>query len=111
MKIKLLGKYEATVADLFPWPEENAINVWLSFDEAVGSCLSFAVSIEAKDYTEELFLDTVRVKAETALTEIIKKDSHDRAEAWARDESRKALNKLTANLGDKLGIEYRLADR
>lgn len=114
MKIKLLDKYEATVAKLFPNVfalRGDVINVWLEFDESVGGCISFPVSIEAKDYTEEEFIEYVRGYAEAALTNIIKKDSQDRAESWARDERRKDLNKLVADLGDKLGIEYGLADR
>lgn len=114
MKIKLLGKYEATVAYLFPNVfalREDVINVWLEFEESVGGCISFPVSIKAKDYTKEEFIEYVRGYAEAALTLIIQKDIEEREESWARDERRKDLNKLTADLGDKLGIEYRLADR
>lgn len=112
MKIKLLDKYEAEIEEMFPqsayppWHPRGMINVWLKFDEAVGSCLSFAVSIEPRDYTRELFLDTVRVLAEATLTEIISKDIKAKEEDQKREESRKALNKITANLGDKLGISY-----
>jgi len=117
MKIKLLDKYEAEVSDLFPqlavlpWRQHDSINVQLTFDEAVSSCLSFGVEIAAKDYTEEEFLAIVRVEAEAALTNIIKKAIENREESRKRDESRKALNKLTADLGDKLGIPYILSTR
>lgn len=114
MKIKLLGKYEATVTHLFPnifALRGDVINVWLTLDEAVGGCISFPVSIEAKDYTWGGFKIRVRDKANTALTNIIKKDLEDQEASRKREESRKDLNKLVADLGDKLGIEYGLADR
>lgn len=116
-KIKLLGKYEAEIADLSPqlalppWHSDNRINVWLTLSQSVGSCLAFGVDIKAKDYTEEEFLKVVQVEADLALENIINTDRDEREKSRKTDEDRKALNKLTADLGDKLGIPYALLGR
>jgi len=116
MKIKLL-EYEAEVewispeqADL-PWHPEDTIAVWFTFKEAVASTLSFAIDIEAKDYTKQEFIQIIQVKGENALLDIIKKDAERREKTLKRDSKRKELNKLTADLGDKLGVPYQLKHR
>lgn len=114
MKVRLHGKYEATItlvaakSALPPWFPKDQISVWLQFDEAVDGCLSFGISIEAKDYSEEEFLKVVKSVAELTLTNIFKEHKKGREEAKKQDKDRKALNKLTADLGEKLGIEFRL---
>jgi len=116
MKIKLL-EYEAEVEWIspqpasLPWHPEDTIAVWFTFKEAVGSTLSFAIDIEAKDYTKEEFVDLITVEGEEELQRIIKKDADRREEALKRDSKRKELNKLTADLGDKLDIPYQLKTR
>ncbi len=116
MKIKLL-EYEAEVEWISPrqafspWHPEDTIAVWFTFKEAVGSTLSFAIDIEAKDYTEQEFIQIIQVKGENALLDIIRKDEERREESLKRDSKRKELNKLTADLGDKLGVPYQLKHR
>ena len=116
MKIKLL-EHEAEVEWISPrpavdyWHPEDTIAVWFSFKEAVDSTLSFAIDIEAKDYSKQEFIDTIRVKGEEELRNIIKKHAEDKEEALKRDSTMKELNKLTADLGDKLDIPYRLNTR
>ncbi len=113
MKIKLL-EYEAEVEWISPQPAyglchpEDTIAVWFTFKEAVASALSFAIDIEARDYTKQEFIDLITVKGEEKLRDIIKKDAEAREAAIKRDTRRKELNKLTADLGDKLDIPYRL---
>jgi len=116
MKIKLL-EYEAEVEWIspqqayLPWHPEDTIAVWFTFKEAVGSTLSFAIDIEVRDYTQQEFLDLIKVKGEEELRDIIKKDAERREESLKRDSKRKELNKLTADLGDKLGVPYQLKKR
>jgi len=116
MKIKLLG-YEAEVEWISPqpayapWHPEDTIAVWFKFEEAVASTLSFAIDIEARDYTQQEFIDLITVKGEEELRDIIKKDAERREEALKRDNKRKELNKLTANLGEKLDIPFQLNTR
>jgi len=113
MKIKLL-EYEAEVEwispqqALLPWHPEDTIAVWFTFEKSVGSTKSFAIAIEAKDYTKQEFIQIIQVKGENALLDIIRKDTDRRAEALKQDKKRRELNKLTANLGDKLDIPYQL---
>lgn len=120
MKIKLLD-YEAEVEWISPqqaarkpmdiWHPEDTIAVWFTFKEAVGSTLSFAIDIEPRDYTKEEFIGLITVGGEKELRRIIKKDAEGREESLKRDSKRKELNKLTADLGDKLDIPYRLNTR
>ncbi len=116
MKIKLL-EYEAEVEWISPqpayppWHPEGTIAVWFKFKEAVASTLSFAIDIEAKDYTKQEFIQIIQVKGENALLDIIRKNAERREEDLKRDNKRKELNKLTADLGDKLDIPYQLKTR
>lgn len=116
MKIKLLD-YEAEVGWIspqqgdLPWHPEDSIAVWFRFKEAVASTLSFAIDIEAKDYTEQEFIQIIQVKGENALLDIFKKDTESKGEALKRDTKRKELNKLTADLGEKLDIPFQLNTR
>ncbi|GAJ11333.1 unnamed protein product, partial [marine sediment metagenome] len=86
MKIKLL-EYEAEVEWIsprqayLPWHPEDTISVWFRFKEAVASTLSFAIDIEAKDYTKQEFIDLIKVKGEEELRDIIKKNAKGREEA------------------------------
>jgi len=112
MKIELLGN-EAEIEWISPrqassWHPEETISVWFEFKKAVGSTLSFAIDIEAKDYSRQEFEKVIRVKGEAALQDIIDKDAERREEALKSDIKRKELNKLTADLGDKLDIPYQL---
>ena len=116
MKIKLL-EYEAEVEWIspqpayLPWRPEATIAVWFTFKESVASTLSFAIDIEPRDYTKQEFIDLITVKGEEELRDIIKKDAERREEDLKRDSKRKELNKLTADLGDKLHIPYQLKHR
>ncbi len=116
MKIKLL-EYEAEVEWIspqpayLPWHPEDTISVWFTFKEAVASTLSFAIDIEARDYTKEKFIVLIKMKGEEKLRDIIKKDAEEREKTLKRDNKRKELNKLTADLGDKLGVPYQLKHR
>ncbi|MBA7578259.1 hypothetical protein ES708_20121 [subsurface metagenome] len=116
MKVKLL-EYEAEVEWISPqpayppWHPEDTISVWFTFKEAVASTLSFAIDIEARDYNKQEFIQIIQVKGENALLDIIRKDAERREESLKRDSKRKELNKLTADLGDKLGVPYQLKHR
>ena len=116
MKIKLL-EYEAEVEWISPqpayapWHPVDTIAVWFTFKEPVASALSFAIDIEPRDYTKQEFIDLIRVKGENELLDIIKKDADRREEALKRDSKRKELNKLTADLGEKLDIPFQLNTR
>lgn len=81
---------------LQPWSPMDRLVVWLVFDEAVGSTLSFAVLLPAKKYKREEFLFNVRRRGEEGLKLIL-----ERAEVMARetqetDERQKALDALIA---------------
>jgi len=116
MNITLLG-YEAEVCLGAPWMASQPMHpadsfvVWFELKEAVGSTLSFAIEIEARDYDRQEFEEVIRVKGEDVLRAIILKDEKARAKTAENESRRKALNKLTADLGDKLDIPYQLKDR
>jgi len=113
MKIKLL-EYEAEIEWIsprpayLPWHPKDTIAVWFKFEEAVASTLSFFIDIEARDYTKEKFIVLIKVKGEETLRDIIKKDAEAREKTLKHESKRKELNKLTADLGDKLGVPYQL---
>jgi len=113
MKVELLGN-EAEVSQISPrmafqpWHPADTLSVWFEFKEAVGSTLSFAIDIEAKDYGRQEFEAVIRVKGEEALRGILQKDEEARAKTTEFESRRKVLNKLTADVGDKLGIPYQL---
>lgn len=116
MKIKLL-EYDAEIEWIssrqacLPWHPEDTIGVWFRFKESVASIISFAIDIEARDYTKQEFIQIIQVKGENALLDFIRKDAERREEGLKRDTKREALNKLTVDLGDKLGVPYQLNTR
>ncbi|GAI60847.1 unnamed protein product [marine sediment metagenome] len=115
MKIKLLG-YEAEVEWISPKQTSSfvshdsieSIGVWFTFDEPVSSTIGFGIEIPPREYTEEEFKRVIIAGGERALQGIIDQHKKEKLAAEKRDEQRKKLNKLVADLGEKLDIPFRL---
>ncbi len=116
MKIQLLN-YEAeveriTVQQASPrWHPQDTIVVWLLFVVPVASTISFAIEIEARDCTQEEFIQVVKLRAEEKLRDIIRRDAECRAFMLDREEKRKSLNRLGANLAERLDIPFTLLEK
>ena len=79
-----------------PWWKSDQLVVWLSFDEAVGSVLSFATYLPVKKYERDEFLYNVRRRGEEDLKRILEKHEREQREMQERKEREKALDALAA---------------
>ena len=78
------------------WKEDQLV-VWLSFDEAVGSVLSFATYLPAKKYADrDEFLYNVRRRGGEALKRILERHEEEKREREERDERKAAVDALAA---------------
>ena len=77
----------------------------------MGSTLGFGIDIDAKDYEPEEFMAVIKEMGEQEVERIIEKYKTDYAEMEESETKRKSLNKLTANLGEKLGVPFTLNTR
>ena len=84
-------------AKLEPWQKEDQLVVWLEFDEAVGSVLSFATYLPAKKYADRAeFLYNVRRRGEEDLKRILAKHEEEKREMQERNERKAALDAVAA---------------
>jgi len=83
-------------AKLEPWHKEDQLVVWLAFDEAVDSVVSFAVLLPVKKYEREEFLYHVRRRGGEQLKHILAKDEEKRRELQERKERQKELDAVAA---------------
>ena len=80
-----------------PFQKEDQLVVWLEFDEAVDSVLSFAVELPVKKYADrDEFLYNVRLRGEEALKRILERQEQVHREMQERDEQQKALDAVAA---------------
>lgn len=80
-----------------PWLKEDQLVVWLAFDEAVGSTLSFAVYLPAKKYADrEEFLYNVWRRGEEGLKRILEREEREHRERQERGDRQKVLDALAA---------------
>ncbi len=80
--------------DLY-WKEDQ-LAVWLAFDEAVGSILSFAICLPVKKYEREEFLYNVRRRGEEELQRILAKYELEKRERQEKEERQAALDAAAA---------------
>lgn len=85
-------------AKLEPWHKEDQLVVWLSFDEAVDSILSFAVSLPVKKYEREEFLYNVRRRGEEELERILESHAKEKREMQERNERKAVLDAVAAEV-------------
>lgn len=117
LKVEVLG-YEAAIVYIAPHaasPPEHLteyLSVFIEFPEGKnpGSTAGFAVYIPLRDYSYKDFIDIVRMSAGDMLRRIMLKDDEERRKKAAEDEQRKVMNKVTSDLGDKLGVDYLLRE-
>lgn len=102
MEVEILG-HKAKIervsgqAKREPWHKEDQLVVWLSFDEAVGSTLSFPTYVPAKKYADRAeFLYNVRRRGEEDLKRILEREEREHREREERDERQKALDAVAA---------------
>ena len=109
-EVEILG-YKATIErisgqeKLEPWHKEEKLVVWLSFDEAVGSVLSFAVLLPVKKYEREEFLYNVRRRGEEELQLILERHAKVKREMAERNERKKALDDMAAEAQSLIEID------
>lgn len=100
-EIEILGhkakieRVSGQVKDGLHWKEDQLV-VWLSFDEAVGSVLSFATYLPVKQYEREEFLYNVRRRGEEDLKRILERHEKDKRETQERDERKAAVDAVAA---------------
>lgn len=115
MKIKLL-EYEAEVEWISSRQTPasvsrdsiSSISVWFTFREPVGSTIGFGISIPPREYTEEQFKNIIIDVGTTSLQGIIDEHKKQKVATDKRGEQRKELNKLVADLGDRVHVPYHL---
>ena len=77
--------------------KEDQLVVWLAFDEAVGSVLSFAVQLPAKKYADQAeFLYNVRRRGEKELKSLLESDATRHRINEEKEKRKKALDALAA---------------
>lgn len=101
MEIEILGhkaKIERVSGQvkLEPWYKEDQLVVWISFDEAVDSVLSFATYLPVKKYDREEFLYNVRRRGEEELKRILEKDEKKRRELKDTQDRQAAVDAVAA---------------
>jgi len=79
-----------------PWQKEDKIVVWLSFNEAVGSILSFCIELPAKEYKPDDFLTFVQKRGEHVLRGLLEKDEKDRLYYQAKEARQKEMDELAS---------------
>ena len=100
-EVEILGhkaKIERVSAQskLEPWHKEDKLVVWLSFDEAVDSILSFAVLLPVKKYEREEFLYNIRRRGEEELKRILVRHEVEKRQMEERDQKKAALDAVAA---------------
>jgi len=100
-EVEILGhkakieRVSSQLSDGLHWKEDQLV-VWLSFDEAVGSVLSFTTCLPVKQYERAEFLYNVRRRSEEDLKRILEKDEKERGEKQERKERKAALDAVAA---------------
>lgn len=84
------------------WQQDGKIIVWLSFNEAVGGILSFAVELPAKEYKADEFLKLVQRKGEHKLRESLDKGEKDQFYYQAKEARQKELDELASRIEKSL---------
>ncbi|GAH45317.1 unnamed protein product, partial [marine sediment metagenome] len=79
------------------WKEDQLV-VWLAFDEAVGSVLSFATCLPVKKYERDEFLYNVRRRGEEDLKRILAKHEEERRELEDRQKRQAAVDAMAAEV-------------
>jgi len=83
------------VKDGLHWKEDQ-LEVWLAFDEAVGSVLSFATYLPVKQYERDEFLYNVRRRGEEDLKCILVRHEREDKERDERKQRQAALDVVAA---------------
>ena len=96
-EVEILGykakieRVSSQLRDGLHWKEDQLV-VWLAFDEAVGSVLSFATLLPVKKYERDEFLYNVRRRGEEDLKRILERHEKEKREMQERDERQKSLD-------------------
>ncbi len=90
-----IGGVSGQVKDGLLWMEDKLV-VWLSFDEAVGSVLSFPIYLPVKQYKREEFLYNVRRRGEEDLKRILEMDEQKNKEREEREQRKAELDAVAA---------------
>lgn len=83
---------------LEPWHKEDQLAVWLSFDKAVGSVLSFAVHLPVKKYDREEFLYNIQRRGEEELKLILERHEKDSQERKDQQERQAVIDAAAAEV-------------
>lgn len=85
------------------WLKEDRLFVWVRFEEAVESTLSFAVGLPLKPYGKDELLRLVKSEGEKQLTDIIEKDRQQRTERKAKELRESYVNSVADQVKASLG--------
>ncbi len=108
--VELLG-HQGVIEDIFAraadglWRKEDELHVWIRFDEAVESTLSFAVDLPLKPYDRDELLQLVKSEGEKQLKAIIEKDRKQRTERKAEELRKNYVDSVADQVKKSLGIK------
>ncbi len=103
IEIEIMGhkatieRVSGQIKDGLHWKEDQLI-VWLSFDEAVDSVLSFATCLPVKKYERDEFLYNVRRRGEEDLKRILAKHEEEKRELEDRHKRQTAIDAMAAEV-------------
>ena len=109
-EVEILG-HKGEIEDIFAraaddlWQKEDELHVWIRFEEAVESTISFAVSLPLKPYGKDELLRLVKTEGEKQLTAIIEKDRQQRTERKAEELRKNYVDSVADQVKSNLGIE------
>lgn len=86
------------------WRPEDAIQVWLGFEEAVGSILSFGINLTVREYTRDEFLKAVQQEGEHTLKRMLGEDQLNRALRMGKVQKQNELDKIAWRIKAAIGL-------
>jgi len=117
MKVTLLGR-EAEVEFISAQQQQSlvsgsmleTIRVFFNFDEEnqVASTIGFGVTIEAKEYTKEEFIQAITTAGEIALGDISYEDIKCKELKIKNDKQKEEVNRMVTNMGEQFEIPFYL---
>ena len=87
------------------WYKEDFLMVGISFGEAVGSLLGFAVRLPVKRYEKDEFIARVKAEAENTLPKLLEKHRQEREKRRRQQENQEALDLAVGEIKSELGLE------
>ena len=87
------------------WYKEDFLMVSLTFEEAVGSLLGFAVRLPVKRYGRDEFLAKVEAEAKVTLPKLLEKHRQEGEKHKRGKEKQEALDLVVGEIKSEIGLE------